>query len=218
MRFCMCVLDILDQFFPNLWTFNYWRYGHSQSEILLVNFWKFWIWYFLVYQRIVNLNFLQRRKNLKFFLHFLCSVKNKSLHIDVTKIVWNALIKNSTQLIDLFFLFKRLFCLIIYHCQKFVQSVIPLCNDLLTKFSERQSLFIISDFSHMAVHHSEVENHFNQFLNPHIEFWWNFQLFVSFLFFVLIIIVIVHFYNFVMPNFYLILDHLVVMANGRLPI
>lgn len=111
--FSMCILDILNEFFPNFRAFNHWRYIEIKSKIFLIDFWKIRIGYFLIDKWVVDLYLLKRRKDLKFFFDFLGCIKDKSLHVHVTKIMRNALIKETTQFINKFFLFKGLFGFVI---------------------------------------------------------------------------------------------------------
>ena len=130
----------------------------------------------------------------------------------------DALIKNSAQLVDFSLLFKRLFCLVINNRQELIQRVIPLSYSLFSKFPKRQFLFIIPNFPHMTVHHSDVEDQFDQLLHSDVQFWRYLQLLISLVFLVLVIVVVVHFHHFVMAYLNLVLDHLVVVTDWGLTV
>ncbi len=92
------------------------------------------------------------------------------MHIHVPKVVRNALIEKSTELIDFLFLFEGLFGFIIDDGQQSIQGIVAFSNGPFPELAQGESLFIIPDFLHVTVHHSVIENEFNEVLNSDIQF------------------------------------------------
>lgn len=212
------VLHVFYQFLPHLWPLYYRTDLEVQSAVLLVCLGKLGVRGLLVDKRVVYLNLLQWGQDLQFLLYLVSTVQDERLHVHVTEIVWNALVEDPTQLVDLLPLLESLLLLVVYYRQQFVQRVVPVSDGPLTQLPERQSLLVIADLLHVAVHHPDVENQLYEVLNTKVEFRLDLELLVSLLLLVSVVVVIVHLYDLIMPDFYLVLHHLVVVPDRCLSV